>query len=436
MRYRKRIRIMKGLTLNLSKSGVSMTAGVPGMSVNTGRRGTYLNTGIPGTGLYDRTRIGGSPASRPRRPSRRGGHGTWNGHEERAYELSIDLSLDESGAPVVKDTSGAVVDDPGLLRKIRRSPEYKQKLRELSRRTHARYEQQTEAFIEIHTLTPEVLPESHWRDALAHVAPASWHARVFHEKPPEHARIQEELAAEAKREVRSLAFWRVPRLRREYVQAQLPKRLAEAEAVYLKAKRDFEADEAERRSAWNEAERIRCDAERTTLEHALAGETDYVESAFESRVADMELPVEFSIDFDYEARSGLLRLDIDLPEIEDLPQKKTTILKRGNVSIKDKSKRDLHEQYAHCVTGMLFFFAGEAFNVSPKIETIVASGYTQRVDGKTGHEVDDYVASVRFERSFFAKLNTQAIEPTEAIRGFEHRYEPYADGRLKAVEPL
>jgi hypothetical protein len=60
MRFRKSIKIGKGVKLNLSKSGISATAGIKGMSVNIGKNGAYLNTGIPGTGLYNRAKIGGS----------------------------------------------------------------------------------------------------------------------------------------------------------------------------------------------------------------------------------------------------------------------------------------------------------------------------------------------------------------------------------------
>jgi hypothetical protein len=56
-KYRKRIRVMPGFYLNLSKSGMSATVGVKGFSVNSGRNGTYLNAGIPGTGVYDRIRL-------------------------------------------------------------------------------------------------------------------------------------------------------------------------------------------------------------------------------------------------------------------------------------------------------------------------------------------------------------------------------------------
>lgn len=60
MRFRRRIKVFPGFSLNLSGSGVSGTFGIPGASVNVGRGGTFLNTSIPGTGLYDRKRVGGN----------------------------------------------------------------------------------------------------------------------------------------------------------------------------------------------------------------------------------------------------------------------------------------------------------------------------------------------------------------------------------------
>lgn len=57
MHFRKSLRIMKGLRVNLSRSGLSITGGTAGFSVNIGNNGVFLNTGIPGTGIYDRFRI-------------------------------------------------------------------------------------------------------------------------------------------------------------------------------------------------------------------------------------------------------------------------------------------------------------------------------------------------------------------------------------------
>ncbi len=57
MALRKRIKIVKGLNLNLSKSGASVTVGGKHASVNVGKKGAYVNTNIPGTGISSRKKI-------------------------------------------------------------------------------------------------------------------------------------------------------------------------------------------------------------------------------------------------------------------------------------------------------------------------------------------------------------------------------------------
>lgn len=56
-RFQKRIRIFKGLTLNLSKSGTSWTVGRSGASVNLKEGKATGNVGIPGTGLSYRGKL-------------------------------------------------------------------------------------------------------------------------------------------------------------------------------------------------------------------------------------------------------------------------------------------------------------------------------------------------------------------------------------------
>ena len=57
LRFRKRIKILPGITLNLSKSGVSTSIGKKGLTVNVGHGKTRTTVGIPGTGMsYSTTR--------------------------------------------------------------------------------------------------------------------------------------------------------------------------------------------------------------------------------------------------------------------------------------------------------------------------------------------------------------------------------------------
>lgn len=58
-RFRRRVRILPGVYLNISRNGVSTTIGPRGASLNIGKQGVFLNTGIPGTGIYRRDRLFG-----------------------------------------------------------------------------------------------------------------------------------------------------------------------------------------------------------------------------------------------------------------------------------------------------------------------------------------------------------------------------------------
>lgn len=59
IRFRKRIKILPGVNVSFSKSGISTTVGIKGASVNIGKNGVYGNAGIPGTGIYMREKLSG-----------------------------------------------------------------------------------------------------------------------------------------------------------------------------------------------------------------------------------------------------------------------------------------------------------------------------------------------------------------------------------------
>jgi len=58
-RFQKRISILPGVRLNLSKGGVSTSLGPRGADVNIGKDGITTNAGIPGTGLSYRQKVVG-----------------------------------------------------------------------------------------------------------------------------------------------------------------------------------------------------------------------------------------------------------------------------------------------------------------------------------------------------------------------------------------
>lgn len=58
--FRRRIKIIPGVHLNFSKSGITTSVGVKGASMTFGKSGTYVNTSAPVLGIYNRQKLSGS----------------------------------------------------------------------------------------------------------------------------------------------------------------------------------------------------------------------------------------------------------------------------------------------------------------------------------------------------------------------------------------
>jgi tetratricopeptide (TPR) repeat protein len=62
-RFQKYISLGKFLRLNISKSGIGFSAGIPGLRISKGPGGAFFTVGLPGTGLSYRKKINSSPRS-------------------------------------------------------------------------------------------------------------------------------------------------------------------------------------------------------------------------------------------------------------------------------------------------------------------------------------------------------------------------------------
>ena len=65
-RFRRSIKLLPGVRINLGKQGVSVSAGVRGAHVTVGAKGTRTTVGVPGTGVsfsqYERHGVNAPPA--------------------------------------------------------------------------------------------------------------------------------------------------------------------------------------------------------------------------------------------------------------------------------------------------------------------------------------------------------------------------------------
>lgn len=167
------------------------------------------------------------------------------------------------------------------------------------------------------------------------------------------------------------------------------------------------------------------------VRYALPG---FIEESLESWLGELELPVEFDLDYEYHEDSQCMMVDLDLPEIEDIPDTKAVEMADGSVREKQKSLKDLRNDYVQCVFGLAVFFAGKILNLSPYVEQICISGYTQRRN-RVGDLADQYVFSVLFRREGFARIDYEKIDPVEFCMGFKNRCNIASTGEMKEIEP-
>ena len=178
-----------------------------------------------------------------------------------------------------------------------------------------------------------------------------------------------------------------------------------------------------------------CDLPRDWSEQELAlpPSDEAVEAAIGDWLSRLSLPIDFNVSYEYE--NGVLLADMDLPEIEHLPIQKVQQTTGGDLKAKDKTQKELKAEYARCVFGLGMFCASYFFCVTPHMEKILLSAYTQRRNSK-GDVEDNYIYSVVFEREAFEKPGYQKTDPEAFICSFKNRMNKLADGTLKKIEPF
>ena len=437
-RFRKSIKLAPGIRVNLSPSGASLSAGVRGASVTMGPRGTHVNAGLPGTGLSYRSRVGGGPNARPSRGSRSGGLDL-SGMVRMALG-DVELDLDERGYVVGTNQFGHPLEKKEL------SVLWKTEGEAMSDWLHARrqaIEGGSYALARVHHDTPN--PS----------APPSAQAEPFDVPPPAPPPPSPvALPPPGGRAPAAPSFWQrlIPVLMRRYEQRerQAEEAFERAVAEWSRASERAERDHADRvaqaraaRAEW-EAERDRhasgqqaAIAARTS---ALRGDSQAMDDALAAALESAEWARETLVSFELHDDGRSVWLDVDLPEVEHVPPRRAELAVSGRkLNIRDKSDRQVREEYAAHIHGIVVRLAGIVLSALPAADRCVVSGFSQRLDEAVGIERDEYLISALIDRPRFAEIDFGALDRVDPIAAVE-RFDPVRDmtktGIFRPIEPL
>lgn len=392
LRFRQYIKLMPGLTLNVSKTGFSFRAGVPGASLNFGRNGVFANAGIPGTGIFARERLD----KRPQRASRS------SSSTSSAGAKTIRIGITEDGTLEFRDLGGYRLTESEINKAKK---QHGDTLRELIQEKCDEINGQIDALAQVHLDTP------------ADDDPPIFRPQSFDVSRPS-----------------------APRLAKPGILGWLFKTVAEnvrKENQKLQDKYREEVVEWERQKAEFDAEQNR---QRLLLDRAMSGAQTAMEIFFGLQLSQVQWPHETNVSFEVSEDGSHIAIDVDLPEIEEMPTRRASMPQRGyKLSIKDMPPTHVQRLYMEHVHSIAFRLLGEAFSTLPSIQTATVSGYAQRPDKATGDIRDEYLCSVRANRTQWSEINfdnLEAIDVVEALGRFELVRDMSKTGVFKAIEPI
>jgi hypothetical protein len=219
----------------------------------------------------------------------------------------------------------------------------------------------------------------------------------------------------------------------------LPWRRSAIEASYSAALASSlsSQDEWQRRKAYHSAQQVR---RKIFLEGDIYRNVHSMEVFLGEHLQAVHWPRETHVTFEIQDNGAKALLDVDLPEIEQMPTKTARASDRGyRLIFKELSQANIAQIYINHVHGIGFRLIGEAFAAIPLCLEVVLSAYSQRADQATGQTRNDYLYSVRVRRTDWEKINFAALNQIDVIQSiaqFELQRNMTPKGVFTAITPL
>lgn len=406
LRFRKSLKILPGVRVNVGLGGLGLNVGGRGASISLSKKGMYSNTSIPGTGISFREKI--STNSRSEKALKQ----QQISEQVQASAQNLVLDLLSDGNIVYKDKDGNEIDKK-IVTEL-----WKQKSDVLRSwlKSEAEKINDMDLITTIHYDMPNPYNEPQLEDL-----------EFDKEKPTE----------PKKKVIEKPSFFKSlfsPSLKQRY-QDELDNAENEFKKeteLYKINLHNWEKEKIEFNKTQNEL--------RANFSNLIRTDVNTMSEYLEKVLQSLDWARETSLSYDINTLENTVYIDIDLPEIEDIPQKIATISANGKkLNIKDKTEKQLRIEYSTHIHAIALRVASYTFATLPSIYNVVISGYSQRIDKSTGQENNEYLYSIKFNKSDFSKLNFDRIDlinPVESFDNFENIRNMSSTGIFKKIEPF
>ena len=255
-----------------------------------------------------------------------------------------------------------------------------------------------------------------------------WHAVLNAPAPvaPVPTRDAERAAAHRLDQYRPTFFERLFRKTKKH-RAELEARVAKArkndENVNAGAHRKYLADIR----GWEE--------QRDLASHILEGDVEaYREAVDGLNPFDEMTEIGCEVDFTFRDHTSIdvsIRVDGD----QIVPSEVKGLLASGKLSVKKMPKGRFYELYQDYVCGCALRVAREIFALLP-LKTALVTVSTRMLNPQTGRQEEAALLSVIIPRQTLESLSFESLDPSDAMRNFNHRMGFKRSAGFTGVEPL
>lgn len=385
-RFRKSISICPGIRVNFGKSGFTgVNVGPRGASLSIGKQGTHANVGLPGTGLSYRTRIGRTNAEKNNSAS----------SESQNTELAQQLNEIESE---IRDVLNIHLQTPNV--------QLGKSLEQLKKEYLISASMPFSLNEPIRPVKPVPPPKPELK--------TSWFGKfIIRNSDSRELELQE-----------NIRRWEIQNAKDTSNYVQMRTAWASEYANWKKQK---------------EIHNLAIKNSENSLSEQFESNNNFFEEQLGLALNKTTWPRETNICFEVDAKNSLIKLDVDLPEIEDMPCVNYRLNKKGSEILeKDKTAKQIRLEYAMLIHGIIFRLAGIALYHLP-FKCVEISGFTQRLNQSTGYVVDDYIIKSIVDRGFFSNINFKQLEllnPIEALEKCELKRNMTATGIFKKLSTI
>lgn len=234
-------------------------------------------------------------------------------------------------------------------------------------------------------------------------------------KRPEFEEIERVVMAEARKKIRSLKFWTLPRLWDDYVGENTFPRYKEAVGKWEMEKADFEVAENKRVAELNKSEQERVDIEIKAIEEDLKAfmfpSMENFHDKIESALKSMQSPYGLSIAYAWSENT--VYLDVLYPE--------RNVMMKSEYHSDSRTMTEGNFRYINVLLGSSFVLASHVFNLGEAVRNVVVIGHSQLLDSK----IDETLYSVSFDRVTFQKKfkSIKKFDPMNSFFKYQYLFE-------------